>query len=176
MAKFPVLFAGQRFTASLAGQMEPDYYYKANSTARSSTTTRTDDPDLIVPVLANEVCLIEFYVKYLSPAITTTVDIITGWGLPAGTTSNRNVQGAGSGSSNTGADNMTSHWGVHGSATTEQYGDRGTTGSSLWLYEWSIVSVGSTAGNVSFQWAQATSNTNAVQVTGGSFARHTRIS
>lgn len=176
MSKFPVLFAGQRFTATLAGQMEPDYYVKNSNTSRASTTTATDDPDLIIPVLAGEVCLCEFYVKYLSPAITTPPLLKSQWGLPTGTSANRNVQGAGSTSNDSGGDNMTTHWGVHGNTTGESYGWRSTTGASLWLYEWSVVTVGATAGNVSFQWAQSASNTNAVQVTAGSFARHTRLS
>lgn len=176
MSKFPVLFAGQRFTATLAGQMEPDYYVKGAATARASTTTVTDDPDLVIPVLAGEVCLCEFWVKYNSPAITTPPLLKTQWGSPSGTSFNRQVTGPGSASpGDSGADNIGSHWGVHGQATAETYGPRGTGGQQLWLMEWAVVTVGGTAGNITLQWAQTVSNTNPVTVANGSFARHTRI-
>lgn len=174
MAKYPVLFAGQRFTASLAGSMEADFYLKTTATARASTTTATDDPDLQVPVVVGEVSLIEFYVKYASSTSATAL-LKTQWGFPAGTTGNRQVGGAGSGATDGSADNMASHWGVHGSGTAEVYGARGTSGQQLWLYEWAVVTVGATAGNVTFQWAQNVSNAASTSVVNGSLARRTRF-
>lgn len=176
MSKFPVLFAGQRFTATLAGQMEPDYYIKNSNTARASTITPTADPDLTIPVLVGEVCLCEFYVRYNPPAITTPPLLITQWTLPAGTTVSRQVGGPGSAASEANADNQASRWGVHGSTSSVTYGSRVATGNSLWVYEWSIVTVGAVAGNVALAWAQSVSSASAVTVAAGSFARHTRIS
>jgi len=175
MSKYPVLYAGQRFTATLAGAMEPDWYVKTSATTRASTTTPTDDPDLVIPVVAGEVCLCEFYVKYASSTSATAL-LKTQWSLPAGTSGNRQVTGPGSGATDSGADNMLSHWGVHGSGTPEVYGARSTGGQQLWLYEWAIVTVGATSGNVALQWAQNVSNAAGTSVVNGSYAKHTRIS
>lgn len=178
MAQYGAFSVFQRVTADALNALIPDVYYKSGSTSRASTTTVVDDPDLIVPVQANELCLIEFYVKYsggtTGTAPGTGPGIRTHWGVPSGTTTNRQVTGPGSGATDSAANNISGHWGVHGTATDEDYGWRSTTGSSLWLYEWAVVQVGSTAGNISFQWAQTTSGTSPVLVTGGSFARHTR--
>lgn len=175
MSKFPVLFAGQRFTAALAGQMEPDYYVKNTATARASNITTVDDPDLVIPVVAGEVCLCEFWVKYNSPAVSSPPTLKTTWGSPTGTAFNRQVTGAGSAETNGNADSMLSHWGVHGQGTGESYGARGAGGQQLWLLEWAIVTVGGSAGNITFQWGQTTSNTNPVTVNSGSYAKHIRL-
>ena len=170
MAKYPSIGVGTRVTSTLLNAMLPDIYLKTGTTTRTSTTTLADDPDLIVPVEANGIYLIQFWVKY-SGTTTSSALIKTGWSVPSGTSFNRQVMGPGSGATDTGADNMSSHWGVHGSATAETYGGRGTTGNQLWLMEWATVTVGSTAGNVGFQWAQNVSSATGSTVNAGSYAR-----
>jgi hypothetical protein len=44
--KFPILFAGQRWTATLASQMIQDQVFKAADLSRISTVTVANDPDL----------------------------------------------------------------------------------------------------------------------------------
>jgi hypothetical protein len=167
-----VLYAGQRFTAALAAQMQPDWYVKGTGTTRASTTTFADDPDLIVPVLANKVYLIEFWVKAAALAA---ADIKTIWNVPAGTTGNRQVVGPGSTAADAGADNITSRWGVHAFATSIAYnGVRDSAANQFWFKEWAIVTVGATAGNIALQWAQVTSNATGSVVAAGSYARSTQ--
>ena len=44
--KFPVLYAGQRWTATLAASLETDMVFKAADLSRISTVTVANDPDL----------------------------------------------------------------------------------------------------------------------------------
>lgn len=53
MARYPTLYAGQRFTAELASSMLPLFGAKSGTTDRTSTTTVTADPDLQVEVEAS---------------------------------------------------------------------------------------------------------------------------
>jgi hypothetical protein len=55
VARYPVLYAGQRFTAELATAMEPDVYNKDNSEVRASTTTLNNDAELqAIPLAVGE--------------------------------------------------------------------------------------------------------------------------
>jgi len=53
MSQYPVLYAGQRFTAALASSMLWLDAFKTASTDRTSTTTITADPELQIAVEAN---------------------------------------------------------------------------------------------------------------------------
>jgi hypothetical protein len=166
MAKYPVLFAGQRFTASLAGQMEPDYYRKLTSTTRQSNAGSSSDPDLSVPVAAGGVYIVEFYIKYVT---TTAAGFRTLWNVPSGTTGNRQVQGL----ADPALDATRS--GVHGFGTQIAYGSRNGITLQTWAYEWAEVSVGATAGAVALGWGQNASTAVATAVVNGSFARSVQI-
>jgi hypothetical protein len=168
---YPSIAVGQRITADLLTSMLPQTVYKSGTTSRSSTTTLADDPDLVLALPANAVGLVEFFVKY---GDATGVLIKTDWNQTGISSVNRQVMGAGSTASDGSADNMASHWGVHGFTTTSVYGTRTVTGNQLWLYEWSFVTVGAANATVAFQWAQNASSATAISVVSGSFARWTR--
>jgi hypothetical protein len=172
MAKFPVLFAGQRFTATLAGQMEPDYYRKTSATTRASTTTTTSDPDLSIPVDANTIVICEFFIKY---ATTTAAGFKTLWNVPSGTSGNRQVQGLGTGAVDNSTTSFTARSGVHGFGTSITYGSRNDVSLQVWAYEWAEVTVGATAGAVAIGWGQNASTAVNTAVFAGSFARKTQI-
>lgn len=174
MAKFPILFAGQRFTASLAGQMEPDYYRKTVATTRASTVTTLSDPDLSVPVDAGGLYLIEFFIKYAS---TTVAGFKTVWNVPAGATTGRQVQGlaAPAVDATPSGTAFSTRAGVHGFATAITYGDRNNIALQAWAYEWADVSVAATAGAVALGWGQVTSTAVATAIGVGSFARRTQL-
>lgn len=176
MAKYPVIAVGDLVTADLLGSMLPDWYYKSVTTTRASTTVLADDPDLVIPsVPSSGTFLIEFYVKYGTVAGGGTAGIKTAWNVPAGTSVNRQVMGSGSTATDANADNVTSRWGVHGFTTAIQYGTRGAVVNQQWAYEWAVVIMGGTAGNIALQWAQNTSNVTGSTVNSGSYAKSTRI-
>lgn len=180
MAKYPDIQVGDLWTADLASSMLPDVIRKTASTTRSSTTGALADPDLTVPVVANGIYIIEFWVKY---ATTTAAGFHTQWVVPSGTSGNRNVLiGLGATSGTTGAvDNTPSgtvfatHEGVHGFTTTVNYGSRNDVTLQVNLMEWAEVTVGSTAGNVAIGWGQAASVAVNTVVVSGSYAKAVRI-
>jgi hypothetical protein len=173
--QYPVIAAGQRITTNLLNAMIPVVIRKPSSTARTSTTTLADDPDLTFQLAANSVYFVEFMIKYATPGASGTAGFKTGWTVPSGASGNRTSVGAGSAATDTGADNMATHTGVHGYATAETYGSRLTsTTNQLWLIETSTVNT-SSAGTCAFQWAQQTSNASATTVFSDSIMRITQL-
>lgn len=174
MAKYPILFAGQRFTASLAGQMEPDYYRKLTSTTRASNAGSTSDPDLSVPVDAGGVYIIEFWMKYVT---TTAAGFRTLWNVPSGTTGNRQASGLADPALDATPSGTTFSMrsGVHGFGTQLTYGSRNSISLQIWAYEWAEVTVGASAGSVAIGWGQAASTAVATAMINGSFAKRVQI-
>lgn len=175
MSIYPNYTAGQRLTAAdlIAGQFL--VVTKTVSTDRTSTTTFADDPDLSFDLVANSVYTIEFYMSYAGNAGL----MSTKWTVPDGATGNRTAMGPGSDATDSQADNMENHSGVHGYSTVVTYGNRlGSTGSSLnqsFALETSLITV-TTAGTCAVSWTQGTSNSNATRMAAGSWARALRIS
>lgn len=176
MAKYPVIAVGDLVTADLLGSMLPDWYYKSVTTTRASTVALADDPDLLVPsVPAAGTFLIEFYIKHASVALPATAGIKTAWNVPAGASGLKSITGSGSTQNDASADNVASRWGVHAFTTAIAYGSRLAVANQQWAYEWAVVIMGGTAGNIALQWAQNTSNVTGSTVNSGSYAKSTRI-
>jgi hypothetical protein len=174
MAKYPVIEVGDPWTADLANAMLPDITYKSTTTTRASTTTVADDPDLVTPTLvANGTYVVEFSIRY--GCLDATVGFKTTWNVPVGVLSaNKDVVGAGSASSEGNSNNVFGRFGVHGYATSVQYGSRGSVGNQVHAVETSTVIMGATAGTIALQWAQATSSATGSTLNSGSYVKVTR--
>lgn len=167
MATYPPISAGQRITADLLTAMLPNVIVKPTTTARASTTTFADDPDLQAPVEANAQYYIEFRILAAGVAA---ADIKTEWGVPSGASGLKTVLGPATGSTtNNNADNITMRAGAHQHGTDVVYNCvRDDSTLAFGIVEWGFVTTGSTSGTVAFRWAQNSSNTIATQVFGGS--------
>ena len=188
MSQYPIISAGQRITGQLLMSLLPNIIVKQNSTSRTSTTARADDPDLTFNLAASSKYFVEFSVRFsdsssavvASPGTPQVPNLQTSWTVPSGASGNKQVSGPGStfGGNGTGSDNVgdnaTGHVGVHGFGTAISYGNRGKTTSQLYLVETGIVTT-SSAGNCTFQWAQITNSTVSTTIASDSFMRITQL-
>jgi hypothetical protein len=154
--------------------MIDNYIIKPSDTTRASTTTVAADPDLVVPVVANSVYLIEFVVWF---AGLQAAGFKTDWSVPAGTSFNKRVSGPGSANAIEGNANTTElRWAVHGQGTAVSYTNpRNSAGLTTYTVETAIATIAATAGNVTLRWAQNTSNATGTVVITGSHARYRQI-
>lgn len=170
---YPDIEVGDIVSADLLDSMLPIIASKTTSTTRTSTTTVADDPDLVLPVVANASYIIEFYIRY---GAITAGGFKTAWTVPSGvTTSSKDVHGPGSSAADTNADNISVRMGNHSYANQVSYGTRNNNASVLHAHEYAIVTTGATAGNVTLQWAQTTSSGTGTIVYAGSFAKAVRV-
>lgn len=171
---YPAINPGVRVTAALLNSMLPVMIYKPGHTDRASTITLADDPDLIAPLAANGV----YYVRmFLHTAANNATRFRCQWGLPTGATCTRSAIGPDQGvilsSTSSGGQGR---FGVHGATSTAViYGNRDDPSNQVVSIEEGIVFMGTTAGNVSLQWAQATSGTATVRLAQGSFMEVRRL-
>ncbi len=139
--------------------------YKPADTSRSSTTTLADDPDLIIPVLANAVYVMECYLVAFNT--TASVNFLHGWSGPSGATLNNwsqawNNAGTSTASLTLANIGLTRNDSLDAN-NAQHYDFRGT------------LVTGSTAGNFALRWAQGTSNASATVVRAGSWLRLMRV-
>lgn len=173
MTKYPDIAGSDEFGVEVLRNMIPDYIYKGSAETRTSTTTFADDSVLVVPVEANTSVHVRFAI--FAGAILAE-DIKTMWSVPSGTSGVRRVLGPGSAASDGSADDIAMRDGIHQFGTSVTYsGVRNSNTNLFFIEEEAIVVVGSTAGNVGFQWAQATSGTTGTTVGAYSFAWYRRI-
>jgi hypothetical protein len=169
---YPTISAGQRITGALLQALTTQAAVKSSATSRV-TSTVVNDPDLQFPVVAGGLYLVEFGVSY-SGIIAGSLR--TQWGVPSGTSGVRMCHGPGSTTNNADADNITGRFGGHQFTTPVTYScARNSTSNTQALTETCYITVGSTAGNIVFQWGQATTNATATTVGIPSWGRCTRI-
>jgi hypothetical protein len=165
-------------TASAAAALGlPRFAYKAANTDRSSTTSRTADPDLAMALDANAVHVVEFHLLVGGPSGGL---MVTSWNVPSGATGLKGAHGpastaAGVDSLTNAGDNIAGRFGSHGFATSVTYGRRDTATNLLYAIETGTVVTGATAGTVAIAWAQSASNATATRMGLGSWMRVTRI-
>lgn len=182
--RYPVIHAGQDIDADTINAMIPMIVSKPSATARASTTTLADDPDLTVQLEANSTYFVEFHIHY---AALDAAKIKTQWTVPSGATGNRCVIGMGedgyawttaeAGLGATDADaarNTLGRFGVHNYGTTVIYGTRDHATNQAYAQETATV-VTSSAGTLALSWAQNTSNATATTVYDTSLMRVTKI-
>jgi hypothetical protein len=174
MAYYPNIQPGATITADLLNKMMPQVIYKPAHTDRASTTTFTDDPDLIVPLEANGV----YYVRMmLHHASTDATRFKTMWRVPSGTLGgNRSCVGPDQGQILSGTSSGgTGRWGVHNFSTASTYGNRNDAGNQAFAMEEGVIFMGSTPGTLALQWAQATSGATNTRLAQGSFMEVRRL-
>lgn len=139
--------------------------YKTSDTSRSSTTTLTADPNLVVSVVANAVYVLSAFIPHTyDPAcdFKCTISGPSGASMPFWTAWWRTTDG----------NNIAGAMPNLGSVLTITSGS-GTTVQPLWAQ--GVLTVGATAGSVAFEWAQNTSSVNAATVKAGALLRLERI-
>jgi hypothetical protein len=175
VSQWPVITAGTRLTADLLSSMLPNIVIKPTDLARPSTTTPTNDPDLVTDTLtAAAVYLVEFHVTF---GALLAAGLKTAWSVPSGTTGLRQTLGPGSANAAEGNANTTEmKWTVSQFTTQIPYTDpRNSVTLVSHLIEKSLVTMGATAGPINFQWSQnATSATGSV-VAANSYVKWQRV-
>jgi len=137
---------------------------KPSDTIRTATTTLADDPHLTFAGLANTVYAVEAVLYLNGPSA---ADWKFGWSVPAGATMLWGAVGEGSSKWSAGSSTVTPT-----ALNTEADPDTGgaATGVCGRVLK-GKVRIDATAGNVTLQWAQNTSNGGNSIVTAGSFLR-----
>lgn len=154
--------------------VQANYKFKNAITNRASNTVFSADPDLILPLEANQQYFVEVFVVASGLAA---ADIQTAWGSPSGSTGTRRVFGPafGAGVNDAAGDNQTIRLGGHNFGTAISYNlPRNSAGNQVQIQEVGVVNVGATPGDVSFNWCQVVSNATATAVHVDSFIRATR--
>lgn len=173
--QYPVITAGTEVDVTLLNAMIPVVIRKPADTSRTSTTTVADDPDLTFKLGANSIYFVEFMIRYAAPGASGTAGFKTAWNVPSDAAGLRTCMGPGSSATDTLADNISMHSGVHGYSTTITYGSRSTsTSNQLWAIETAVVTM-TTAGPCALQWSQQTSNVAATKVAADSIMRITQL-
>lgn len=175
--QFPSFFAGLRLTATLLGATVPIMAVKGSATARTSTTTLADDPDLSGIALAVGTYEIEFVGNW-TQLTTNTQKIKTRWGFTGtwnGSAAPRSCIGAGSAQTGgtTAVTDMTLQ-AVSLSGNDVVYDQAAGTSYGCFRETCGNVVV-SSAGNFSIQWAQNASSANATNLQEGSYVRIIQI-
>jgi hypothetical protein len=165
VAKYPLLFAGQRLTAGLLAKAQTDNVIKTSDTSRTNATFAAD-PDLQISLEGSATYYIEILLVITAAP---SYDIKTQWTLPTGASGNRRVEGPASGATDANADNIDTRWGVHGGTTPINYGARGSAGSptvvgSQFHVRETGVIVTTDPGVLTLDWAQNFSNAAATTV------------
>lgn len=170
--QYPIILPGHDITEALLNAMHPLFAFKAAHTDRSSTTTLTADPDLVLPLAGSAVYRVEFWLYYGAAAAG---DFRTTWQVPSGATGNRSVLGPGQAALDGGADNISMRAGVHNYTTGVVYnGVRDSTVNLSLVVETATV-VTASAGDVAIMWAQSSSNATATRLGAGSYMTARRL-
>ena len=169
MARYPVIYAGQRLTGTLISSIIPDIITKNTTLTRASTTTLTDDPDLVASLEASAFYHVIFYIHYAALDVS---QLQTAWTVPASASGVRSASGAawtlaGGAATAAAADGGYSRAGVHGYTTAVRYGTRNSASNQCVAVEESFVST-SSAGTLALQWAQGVSNASPTSLSAGS--------
>ncbi len=171
---YPNLYVGQRLTATLAQSMLPFQAWKTTGTTRTSTTSRTADPDLVLPVEANALYVLRYF--FIVSCIANTSGMSMSWTVPSGASGTHSFSGlqhssgstptASSQDVNTTFDIATgTGTGIIPSGTQPVTGVQGIG----WI------DTAATAGNLTLTWAQLTSSANGTTLNAGSFIELKRV-
>lgn len=151
-------YAGQRLTASQLRGALTLTARKTADTARTTTVTPAADPDLTLAVAANSVYLVKVSLVYKGAA-TNTGDLKFSFSVPSGAT----FAGGFVGIANPLALYVLS---VTAASTLVSYSNG--TGNPLWCEVTATLVTSSTAGFLTLNWAQNTSNATATALMAGS--------
>jgi hypothetical protein len=167
---YPTISPGTTITAGLLTSMLPLAVQKPSDEPRASTTTMTNDGDLLLPVEANAVYELTAYIVYSQNlAASSTTGITIGWSAPSGATLTW-TSGGTSGPTQTTTQDVTAQ---PISLTRQLPSNLGTNMAAM---PFGTLTVSSTAGNFALQWAQVASNGTATIVKAGSWLHLRRTS
>lgn len=167
MSQYPTWAAGEDITADKLSAGLTMAVWKTAATTRASTTTAVDDPDLVMALAAGATYFFDLWVFNTGAAIGTgDIKVAVNY---SGTSSGYGWIGTGIATTGATATNVkgnaigtgTQAFGVNGGT----FGDIKITGSIATT----------TAGNLSLQWAQNTSNATNTVVRAGSYLRAWRV-
>lgn len=145
------------------------FILKPSDTSRSSTTSQTADPDLTLAVDASKSYILDMFVQYT--AVNGSGDLKCSWTAPSGAIFN----GMGIGVQASGAAEIYGYQSSGNVLTTAvSYGGGGAAILSFRMS--GILVMSTTAGSLTFQWAQNTSNGTATVVKQGSSMLLRRVS
>jgi|SRR5882757_2660360 len=170
MAIYPNWLAGQDITADSLNAMQPLIAIKTAGEAVTSSTAMQNDNELFLPAVASATYLMELYLMYDS---STASDIKIGWTVPTGATMIWAPMGANLGEATNSA---VLSMNLQSRVETETANLGGSTSTGIGATAWGVLIMSTTAGNLQFQWAQATSGATATNVRVPSTLKLTRIS
>lgn len=138
--------------------------FKTETTSRASTTAVTADPDLVVPVAAGQIYVMDMVIHYDAAAA---ADLRVNWAGPAGTTYSLLFDGI----TTVGAaltDDFVRH---HNEASPDTGSGGNGAGVMFTASARGMVAAGGTPGNFEFRWAQIISNATPTRVFARSYLR-----
>ena len=167
---YPVPAAGQRLRASLLRSMQPQTVRKTADTSRSATTTYEADPHLVFAAEANAVYTVVGWVKYFA---STTPDIKIRFTVPTDCLGEWGWLMPGSATAGTG----TTGYSIRTETNDVGAGRTGygTSDSQHMTPVGGLFRMSSTAGNISLEWAQNTSDATATVLYTDSWLTFQRI-
>lgn len=172
MARYPALYAGQRFTAEVASSMLPLFAAKSGSTDRTSTTAVTADPELQVELEASAEYEFSFMLR-IGGNQTGRIDIQMT--TPAGATGSYSCTRLVSTATADSGDATEVRSSTRISYNVETTFSPISTSAHQVLIGTGRVITSSTAGTFSIDWAQNVSNATATTMHSDSFIKFTRI-
>ncbi len=164
MSLYPVITAGMALTSALLQSMLPQRGIKSSNLSRASTTSMTADPDLTVPVAANAKYDVDLTLAY-NGAATNTGDLKFQLAGPSGATFGGTIFGVG---------NPLGTFNLYVSLSTTQVVYGNGTGNPLGCIVSGTLFTSGTAGNLTVNWAQNTSNATATTLMTGCKLRAAR--
>ncbi|NUK07457.1 hypothetical protein HRW18_05395 [Streptomyces lunaelactis] len=168
MSQFPVIPPGRRVTSGLLMSMLPLQVIKQSQTLRASTTTLTADPELVLPLEASAQYIIDGHIIYGAASATPGLQCsIVG---PAGSSG---VWSANAPAVSAVPDPALMRWRSFGLSSSTGFGSNGSNNAGMRIHA-NITTT--TAGNLSFNWAQSVSNATATEVQAGAWIRAFRAS
>lgn len=171
MSTYPPINPGARITSELLTSSLTVLVRKSAGQDVTNSTTFVNDSELTCPVEAGGIYRVRFVIFALSASATP--DIKTAWAVPSGSGGLKMCQGpTATASAFTDRSNTAARMSGHGFGTSVPYQlDTAAVG----IEEEGILSVGSTAGSVTLQWAQNTASTTATSVITDSYLTVERL-
>lgn len=171
MSQYPPFLPGQRLTSGLLASGQTALALKSAGQDVTNSTTFQNDAELAYPLLAGGVYRIRFVIFSLSA--NATPDLKTAWAVPSGSSGLKMCQGpTDTAAAFTSRTNTAARMSGHGFTTSVTY-QVDTT--AVAIEEEGILTMGSTAGSVTLQWAQNTASTTATSVLAGSYLTVERL-
>lgn len=164
----PVYVDGQVLDASDCNNyFMPSVVIKGSDTGRASTTSVSADPDLVIAVVANATYMVQGVIFYDGGTGGSEGDIKWSFSTPSGASGQYSVAHQNLSASYVGA--FASNW------TDTVTGSTSGIGTILVLTISGMLAIASTAGNLTFNWAQNTSMSTNTHVKAQSFLTLQRI-